>query len=119
MTTLQLKRMSCQPVERQRLTTCLKVFGVWPMPAWSRGFSGHGSSKATYKAGLASKSFQELTVENIYNLYDKAKAAWKELCKKYRPDIGDHEIGVWLNALWSHTEKLFNQAFKRMGVAGI
>ena len=103
MTTLQLKRMSCQPVERQRLATCLDVFGVRVSSAKVKCHS-----KRTTRIG-------KLTLWQLTDLYDSAKAAFRALCWKYRPDTGNHEIGVWLNALWAHTKKLF----RRMGVETI
>ena len=109
-TTLQLRRQMCQPIERQKLTSCLKLLGLWPIPAWSRGFN---EKQRTFRPGRCSPTMKQLSVEELYDLHDLARKRWLVLYKKFQIQTGkNHGIGVWLNAFWVNVRKLFG----RMGV---
>ena len=109
-TSLQLRRQMCQPIERKKLTSCLKLLGLWPIPAWSRGFNGY---QRTFRPGPNSPSMAMLSLKDLYDLHDLARIQWLVLYKRYQIQTGEnHGIGVWLNALWIHVKKLF----RRMGV---
>ena len=100
----------CQPIERKKLTTCLKLLGLWPIPAWSRGFNGN---QRTFRSGPNSPTMEMLSQKDLYDLHDLARKQWLVLYKRYQVQTGEnHGIGVWLNALWVHVKKLFS----RMGV---
>ena len=109
-TAIQLRRHMCQPIERKKLTSCLKLLGLWPIPAWSRGFNGY---QRTFRPGPNSPSMAMLSLKDLYDLHDLARIQWLVLYKRYQIQTGEnHGIGVWLNALWIHVKKLF----RRIGV---
>ena len=109
-TAIQLRRHMCQPIERKKLTSCLKLLGLWPIPAWSSGFNGQ---QRTFLPGRNSPNIKQLSVKDLYDLYDLARKQWLVLYKQFQVQTGqNHGIGVWLNAFWSHVKKLFG----RMGV---
>jgi hypothetical protein len=109
-TAIQLRRHMCQPIERKKLTSCLKLLGLWPIPAWSRGFDARQRS---FGQGRNSPTMKQLSLEELYDLYDQARNQWLVLYKKFQVQTGEnHGIGVWLNAFWVHVKKIF----RRMGV---
>ena len=109
-TAIQLRRQMCQPIERKKLTTCLKLLGLWPIPAWSRGFD---PDQQTYGRGRNSPTMKQLSQADLYDLHDLARKQWLVLYKKFQIQTGrNHGIGVWLNAFWTHVRKLFS----RMGI---
>ncbi len=104
-TAIQLRRQMCQPIERQKLSSCLKLLGLWPMPAWSRGFK---DQQRTFRPGRNSPTMKQLSQEDLYNLHDLARKQWLALYKKFQVQTGrNHGVGVWLNAFWIHVKKLF------------
>jgi len=109
-TTIQLRRQMCQPIERQKLSSCLKLLGLWPMPAWSRGFN---DQQRTFRRGVHSPAMNQLSLGELYDLYDLARKQWLVLYRQFQVQTGrNHGIGVWLNTFWGHIKKLF----RRMGV---
>ena len=109
-TALQLRRHMCQPIERKKLSSCLKLLGLWPIPAWSGGFNG---SQQTFRRGRNSPTMKQLSLKDLYDLYDLARRQWLVLYREFQVQAGkNHGIGVWLNAFWCHVKKLFG----RMGV---
>src|SRR5208283_2477319 len=109
-TAIQLRRQMCQPIERKKLTSCLKLLGLWPIPAWSSGFNGQ---QRTFLRGRHSPTMKQLSLENLYDLYDLARKRWLVLYKNFQVQTGEnHGIGVWLNAFWVHVKRIFG----RMGV---
>jgi hypothetical protein len=109
-TAIQMRRHMCQPIERKKLTSCLKLLGLWPVPAWSGGFN---EQQRTFQRGRNSPTMKQLSLKALYDLYDLARKQWLVLYKKFQVQAGDnHGIGVWLNAFWGHVKKLFG----RMGV---
>ena len=109
-TALQLRRQMCQPIERQKLSSCLKLLGLWPVPAWSRGFN---DQQRTFRRGTNSPAMKELSLEELYDLHDLARQHWLMLYKQFQVQTGrNHGMGVWLNTFWGHVKKLF----RRLGV---
>ena len=109
-TAIQLRRHMCQPIERKKLTSCLKLLGLWPIPAWSGGFN---EQQRTFRRGRNSPAIKQLPLKDLYDLYDLARKQWLVLYKTFQVQAGNnHGIGVWLNAFWGHVKKLF----RRMGV---
>jgi hypothetical protein len=100
----------CQPIERKKLTSCLKLLGLWPIPAWSGGFN---EKQRTFLRGRNSPTIKQLSLKDLYDLYDLARKQWLVLYKQFQVQTGrNHGIGVWLNAFWVHVKELF----RRMGV---
>jgi hypothetical protein len=109
-TAIQLRRQMCQPIEHKKLTSCLKLLGLWPIPAWSGGFNGQ---QQTFRRGRNSPTIKQLSLKDLYDLRDLARNQWLVLYKKFQVQTGrNHGIGVWLNAFWVHVKELF----RRMGV---
>jgi hypothetical protein len=109
-TAIQLRRHMCQPIERKKLSSCLKLLGLWPVPAWSRGFD---QQQQTFSRGRNSPTMKQLSQADLYDLHDLARRQWLVLYKNFQIQTGrNHGIGVWLNAFWTHVKKLF----RRLGV---
>jgi hypothetical protein len=103
MTALQLRRHMCQPIERKQLTSCLKLLGLWPIPAWSGGYKEY---QRTFRRGRNSPTMKQLSLNELYDLRDLARKQWLALYKKFQVQTGrNHGIGVWLNAFWAHVKK--------------
>ena len=103
---IQLRRQMCQPIERSKLSRCLSILGVRE-PKRRDEFRAYKKVRP---------SIGKMTVWQLTDLYEAAKRAWLKLYRKYRPDLNrNHDIGVWLNLLWTHTKKLF----KRKGIETI
>jgi hypothetical protein len=109
-TAIQLRRQMCQPIGHKKLTSCLKLLGLWPIPAWSRGFN---EQRQTFRRGRNSPTMKQLSQKDLYDLHDLARKQWLVLYEKFQVQTGrNHGVGVWLNAFWVHVRKLF----RRMGV---
>src|SRR5208337_1428451 len=80
-TAIQLRRQMCQPIERKKLTSCLKLLGLWPIPAWSRGFD---PQQQTFGRGRNSPTMKQLSQADLYDLHDLARSQWLALYKKFQ-----------------------------------
>jgi len=110
MTTLQIRRKMRrrkmqQPIGRNTLSQCLVLLGMSPDKTRRDGRKGF-----MLKAGRAQHSHADNSEGRLYDLYEMARPAYLKLCKRYRIHLGhNHEFGVWITALWSHTVKLFRR----------
>jgi hypothetical protein len=104
MTTLQIRSQVGKPVERKTLTECLKLLGVSPDKKRSC------NPKAFMLKAGRQHSFSDNSEGRLYDLYEKARPAFLGLCKRNQIHLAsNHETGVWINALWSRTVKLFRR----------
>lgn len=103
-TKLQLRRRMYQPVERKTLSECLALLGMSPDKT-----RRNGPKAFMLKAGKEHSSADN-SEGRLWDLYEMAKPKFFALCKKHRTDLAEnHEVAVWLTALWEHTVKLFRR----------
>jgi len=100
MTDLQLRKKMIQPVEMLRLTQCISLLGVKP----------DRKNRILGRTGFLLCDRHNVSEGHLWDLFEKAKAGYRELCKKHQVHLKDnHEVAVWVTGLWRQTKKLFNR----------
>jgi hypothetical protein len=99
-------RVGPKRIDRTMLSTMLIYWRV--MPPKPPKHEGRAAEFGVRKTGCGKALTRHMPLHVLWDLYERARAAWRAMIVKHHPDRGgSHSMCAELNVAWDRTVELF------------